>query len=169
MASPIPVALTNTESCTINSSYESQEFSIFIGLPPSYATSNRTFPVLYVLDGNLEFPLVKSVCELLWLGREISEAILVGIGYPVRNLDETVPLRTRDLTPTVKGEGTGGAERFLHFIQRELIPFVDANYRTDPNLRALFGDSRGGLFALYALFNTSEAFHRYLIGSPSMW
>lgn len=169
MASPALVTLTNTASHTINSSCVSQQFSIDIGLPPGYATSNRKFPVLFVLDGNLEFPLAKSVCELLWLGGEIAEAILVGIGYPVHDPGEMLPLRTRDLTPTVTGPGTGGAENFLRFIQRELIPFVDANYRTDANRRALFGDSRGGLFALYALFTAPDTFQRYLIASPSMW
>ncbi len=163
------VTLVNTESCNIHSSHVSQEYSISIGLPPTYANPNTRFPVLYILDGNVEFPLMKSICELLWLGREISEAILVGIGYPTSNLDEMLPLRTRDLTPTARGPGTGGAEAFLLFIHHELIPFVDRDYRTDPGLGIMFGDSRGGLFALYALFSAPGLFHRYLIVSPSIW
>jgi predicted alpha/beta superfamily hydrolase len=169
MASRVQASLSNTECFTLTSSCASEEYCIFVGLPPGYALSNKTYPALYILDGNLEFPLVKSVCEVLWLGGEIPEAVLVGIGYPVTDLNETVPLRTRDLTPTVKGPGTGGAEKFLRFIQRELIPLVDLNYRADPNLRALFGDSRGGLFALYALFTAPGLFHRFLIVSPSIW
>lgn len=169
IVAPVQATLSNTERFTIPSSHTPQEFSILIGLPSSYGTQNQGFPVLYVLDGNLQFPLVKSVCEMLRLGGEIPEVIVAGIGYPVESLAETIPLRTRDLTPTVKGPGTGGARDLLQFIWRDLIPFVDLYYRTDPNLRALFGNSRGGLFALYAMFTAPELFNRYLIGSPSIW
>ncbi len=131
--------------------------------------SGKRYPALYILDGNLEFPLVKSICEILWLGEEIHEMILVGIGYPAENLNEVASLRVRDLTPTAQEPGTGGGDQFLQFIEGELIPFVDLKYRTDPCIRALFGDSRGGLFAVYALFTAPGLFNRYLIGSPSIW
>ncbi len=169
MSAQTQVTLFNTETRTLKSSHVPQEFAIFVGLPPSYRASHQRYPVLYVLDGNLEFPLVKSALEVLWLGREVAETIIVGIGYPTADLGETGVLRVRDLTPTARGPGSGGAGDFLKFIREELIPTIDSHYRTDPNLRLLFGDSRGGLFALYALFQPVPTFYRYIIGSPSIW
>jgi predicted alpha/beta superfamily hydrolase len=63
---------------------------------------------------------------------------------------------------------TGGAPEFLDFIERELIPFVSANYACDNQIRMLGGYSFGGLFGLYALFHKPELFQKYFIGSPSI-
>ena len=46
---------------------------------------------------------------------------------------------------------------------------VERKYRTDPSDRALYGHSAGGLFAIYALFEGQGTFHRFIIGSPSLW
>jgi predicted alpha/beta superfamily hydrolase len=63
---------------------------------------------------------------------------------------------------------SGGAAAFLNFILKELIPFIEANYRASPTDRALLGYSHGGLFTLYALFHAPGAFQRYCAGSPSL-
>ena len=68
--------------------------------------------------------------------------------------------RTRDLTPTKiadrPGE-TGGADRFLDFFEKELIPAIESRYRTQ-KFRVFAGHSLGGLFALHALFTRPELF-----------
>ena len=69
-------------------------------------------------------------------------------------------------TPTEDIPGSGGAEQFLHFLQTELIPFIDSSYRTNPNDRAITGHSFGGLFVLYALLQRPDLFQRYCAGSP---
>jgi predicted alpha/beta superfamily hydrolase len=113
--------------------------------------------------------------------------ITVGIGYPADNAMGGMYLRARDLTPTQhdtpevsmswpfevpeveSGKKSGGAAEFLQFIRSELIPFIDANYPTVVGDRGYFGDSLGGLFGLYVLFNQPDTFGRYVIGSPSAW
>lgn len=64
---------------------------------------------------------------------------------------------------------SGGASLFLKFIVKELAPYIDNNYLTDPADKALAGYSFGGLFSLYALFNTDNTFKRFFAGSPSTW
>ena len=59
-----------------------------------------------------------------------------------------------------------GANAFLHFIREELKPFINANYRTDPNDSTYVGFSGGGTFGLYTLFHHPDTFNRYVIGSP---
>ncbi len=153
-------------------------------------------PVVYVLDGNLFFPMVASTATVLTL-EDIPSVLVVGIGYDLApapmlglSLLEIQARRARDLTPTpdpaflAQMEQTyagfggvypdygrpGGAQAFLGFINEELKPFIAAHYpEADPYDATLAGDSFGGLFALYALFNAPESFNRYVVGSPSLF
>jgi len=63
---------------------------------------------------------------------------------------------------------SGGAQAFLEFLDKELIPFIGSSYRTDHHTRMLSGYSFGGLFGMYALFHKPELFCKYFIGSPSI-
>jgi tetratricopeptide (TPR) repeat protein len=95
----------------------------------------------------------------------MSELIVVGI----TNTD-----RTRDLTPT-KAVGpnagqfptAGGADKFLKFIETELIPEIEKNYRVQP-YRILAGHSFGGLFTIHAMITRPELFNSYVAVSPSL-
>src|SRR5204862_917376 len=85
--------------------------------------------------------------------------------------------RTRDLTPT---KGTmnnpggppfrfptaGGADNFLKFIETELMPSIESDYRTQP-YRVFAGHSFGGLFALHVLMSRPEVFNAYIVVSPT--
>ncbi|MDM5227132.1 alpha/beta hydrolase-fold protein [Cytobacillus sp. NJ13] len=64
---------------------------------------------------------------------------------------------------------SGGAEKFLHFMEQELEPKVNNTFEADPARHLFFGHSLVGLFGLHALFTKQEAFHSYMISSPSIW
>lgn len=91
------------------------------------------------------------------------EMILVGISNDTN--------RNRDLTtspvdsPWIKE--SGGADAFMAFIEKELIPFVEANYPVT-NYRTLIGHSYGGLFTINALMNHSQLFDNYIAMDPSL-
>jgi predicted alpha/beta superfamily hydrolase len=174
-------AITNptpTEVRTITSTYVQQEYQLFISLPASYAASDKTFPVLYLLDGNATYTMVRPLIELQQISDLIPELIMVGIGYPTATYMDTAALRGRDLTPveltpeqkagSYPFEETGGGPQFLNFLMYELIPFIDQNFRTDPNDRALLGLSLGALFVLYTLFEQPDLFKRLIAISPSI-
>ena len=85
--------------------------------------------------------------------------------------------RSRDLIPThapqdkitVYPEATpesGGADHFLAFIEHELFPLVEKEYRVDTSDRGLIGSSYGGLFAAWTMVNRPELFQRYISGLP---
>lgn len=63
---------------------------------------------------------------------------------------------------------SGQADRFLDFLEKELIPHIDRNYRTYPH-RIIAGWSFGGLLATHALIHRPEIFDAYLAISPSLW
>src|SRR5262245_22092578 len=94
----------HSEARSLTSAIVGQEFSIPVWLPPSYAESDRAYPVLYVLDANICFGMAADIVISLVFGNEIPEVIVVGVGYPVQSYREWLTLRARDLTPTVMAE-----------------------------------------------------------------
>jgi predicted alpha/beta superfamily hydrolase len=82
-------------------------------------------------------------------------------------------LTHRELTAEEKGGGypfeeTGGAGNFLNFLVHELIPFIEAKYRTDTKNRALVGWSLAAPFILYATFQQPGLFPSMIAISPSV-
>lgn len=63
---------------------------------------------------------------------------------------------------------TGGADRFLAFIEDELKPEIAGRLPVDSTRQALFGHSFGGLFVLHALFNRPQAFASWIAISPAI-
>jgi hypothetical protein len=62
---------------------------------------------------------------------------------------------------------SGGADKFLAFIETELIPQIEANYRTQP-FRVFAGHSFGGLFAMHSLFSRPRLFNAWIAVSPTL-
>ena len=125
-----------------------------IVLPSDYSP-DRTYPVVYALDGG-----ARRISDLA-KGMQSAHAELIVVG--VENID-----RSRDMFPEpmpARDDRGGGGERFLEFLTAELIPHVEANYATN-GYRVISGQSNSGFFVLYALLNTPEAFDAYLAGSP---
>lgn len=165
-AEPVgPVTLEHTEHRTLRSDVIGHTYDLFVSLPADYATSGRAYPVLYVLDG-WHFPLMAFFQNNNQYSRRIPPVIIVNIGHG-RGAD-TMRLRARDFTPTPLADvpGSGGAPAFLDFLEREIIPYVDRTYRTDPTDRGLLGHSLGGLFALHALVERPGLFQRIVAASP---
>jgi len=179
--SAVPVA--NSFRHHLHSDVIGQDFVIDVALP--YVPVDGNLPVIYVTDGNSMFPVIANAARLLQLGYELPPVIVVGIGYDAASSTEILGLRTRDLTPTLDAgyverakEGPmplpdeivpGGAAQFLDFIESEVKPLIAASYPAKIDDSTLVGDSLGGLFTLYALFNRSSDYQRYIAGSPSLW
>jgi predicted alpha/beta superfamily hydrolase len=115
---------------------------------------------LYLLDGGTHFHHATGIVQFLSAQGLIPEMIVVA----VQNVD-----RTRDFSPTKVPERptTGGAEKFMAYLENELIPFINKNYRA-VSYDILMGHSFGGEFAAYALLNRPEVFDAYIAISPYM-
>jgi len=169
----------------LTSKITGQTYEIHVMLPVSKKEGLERFPVLYMTDANGGIPISQMTRTMQTLS-ELPRFIVVGIGYPVPTIFQTLYLRQRDLTPSgkearrypvpiegiveiEKGKEVGGAPEFLDFIQNELKPFINGKYNSIPEESGYFGHSLGGLFGLYVLFNKPESFNRYVLGSPAMW
>jgi predicted alpha/beta superfamily hydrolase len=146
-------------------------YQISVYMPPTYNDSKNKFPLMIVTDANQGFGIAQTTVDLLILGGEIPNLIIVGIGYPNSGIMEWARNRFRDMTPThVEGfDPSGSADKFVSFIKNELFPYVESNYRIDTTNRCYWGHSLGGLLGSQIVLEYPELFNHYIIGSPSYW
>lgn len=137
------------------------------------------YPVLYVLDGDAQFPIAAAIARMQAYGQKNTEysLLIVGIGYADTAIYNP-SARARDYTPPADdyrdtgdkmNHEFGGAPVFRDFLQQTVKPAVAAQYAVNPAKQGIFGHSYGGLFALYALGQHPQDFSRYYISSPSIW
>lgn len=153
---------------TIKSAVLGEDRVVLVRTPAGYEGNKVSYPVLYMTDGDAHIGHTASTIEFLTGNGRISDLIVVGI----TNTD-----RTRDLTPAkstnknAAGElqfpTSGGADNFLKFIETELIPQIEKQYRVQP-YRILAGHSLGGLFAIHSMISKPGVFKSYVAVSPSL-
>jgi uncharacterized protein len=145
----------------INSAVLGEERTILVRVPASYAARDEKFPVVYMLDAHPpQNAMMAGIIEQQAWGEQMPEMILVGI----QNTN-----RVRDMTPTAVADraGSGGGEKFLEFIEKEVIPLVEKNYRTQP-YRIFAGHSLGGLAVVNAFVSRPALFNSYIAASPAL-
>jgi predicted alpha/beta superfamily hydrolase len=159
--------LFGTEARTLFSTIRGRDYHLSVALPDSYPTSTQAYPVIYVLDGDFNFGVAAGLTRFSQAFRNVPELIIVGIGYDMATAEEFAALRDLDFDiPGVPGASPESVSNlFLAALTQEIIPFIDAHYRTIPADRCLQGYSSGGFFVLYVLFQQPEAFQRYISGS----
>ena len=151
---------------SLYSSILKEQRHFWIHLPPGFVQSDgREYPVIYLLDGEALLGGLAAIQEFYNQFR-LPEMIVVAIS----NADN----RTRDLTPTEVAHRhgmavpvSGGADRFLQFLEEELIPHIESAFPTAPH-RVLIGHSYGGLFAIHTLANRPGLFNNFVAIDPSL-
>jgi hypothetical protein len=166
---PYPVGIIDQRYLFSKETNTTYQISIY--MPPTYTNLKEKFPLMIVTDANQAFGMVQTTVDLLILGREIPNLIIVGIGYQNSGILEWARNRFRDMTPThVEGfNPSGSADKFVSFIKNELFPYVENNYRIDTTNRCYWGGSLGGLLGSHIILEYPELFNHYIIGSPSYW
>lgn len=96
--------------------------------------------------------------------QKIPEHIVVAIPNTSRNRDMT----PSHVTAGLYSEGSGGAAKFRKFLENELIPAIDLQYRSSGE-RILIGHSLAGLFALDTFVEQPSLFDAYIATDPSLW
>ncbi len=146
----------------------SEERAYWVSLPDSYGepyADYKRYPLVILLDGHVHFKATAGMINFMSSGnsdkRDLPEMIVVG----VLNVN-----RRRDFTPdkviTKRENDTGGGDKFLSFLESELIPTLDRTYRTKP-YRILIGHSLGGLLTTHAYMQQRSAFRSFISIDPS--
>lgn len=146
-----------------------QEREIWINVPKSVWYLEQKLPVVYLLDGDLHFYSVVGMIQQLSEANSNSvlpRMITVGILNVNRTLDLTT---SHDSISENKAyfKNSGGGEKFISFIERELIPFIDSVYPTAP-YRMFVGHSYGGLTVINTLLNHKHLFNSYVAIDPAL-
>ena len=153
---------------------------VWIYLPPSYSSSSKKYPVMYMHDGQNVFDDLTSfsgewgVDEAIdTLGIKTKECIVVGIDNGGnKRLNEYCPYDF-DLkgiaanNVSAKGEGAS----YVDFLAKTLKPFIDKKYRTLKDAKNTFvaGSSMGGLISMYAVLRYPKVFGGAGVFSPAFW
>jgi predicted alpha/beta superfamily hydrolase len=153
---------------TLASSVLGEERAYVVHLPDSYARSpKQRYPVFYVLDGTSQSVHTAATADVMARIGAMPEAIVIGIpSGDKRNRDYTPPGMRQDSDEANSPDGE--ADRFLGFLQRELIPQVEREFRT-ATPRTLVGNSRGGLLVVHAFTTQPALFDAYIAHSPALW
>lgn len=171
-----PVKSDLGEVVTMHSDILNEDRRILIYTPKDSVNPEKKYPVIYVLDADNHFAQMVEYSK--YLSRQnvfvLPPLIVVGI----TNTD-----RSRDLTPSHSNvdysgkpdtsanspyKNSGGNEHFFQFIQKELMPYVISNYKTQP-YRIFAGHSFGALTTINCLINYPDMFDAYIAVSPSFW
>lgn len=141
---------------SIHSTILNESRKFIISLPKGYDESDKSYPVIYRLDGDLDLytETVGIVNRLTYIDELVPEMIVVMIENTNRN---------RDMMPTNTSffKSEPGAEKFKEFIENELIPYINSSYKTT-NQRVLCGQSLSAIFTLYCFLTSPGSFDSYI-------
>ena len=164
---------------TLHSTILGEPRVLNIYLPPGYSPdSAATYPVIYLLDGGADEDFIHiaglvQFSSFPWV-EHLPPSILVGIANVNRRRDFTYPAATGYQLPDFAAaykdtyKVAGGSAKFMAFIEQELQPYVDQQYKTNGQ-KMLIGQSLAGLFAVEVLLKKPQLFNGYVIMSPSLW
>ena len=155
-----------------------EERRAYVYLPTMYeADPDRRYPVLYMFDGQNVFFDEDATYGKSWGVADyldytdtplIVAAVECNAGANNERLVEYSPYRFDDKQ---YGHFDGKGKDTLNWFVHEFKPYIDANYRTEPDRAHTFigGSSMGGLMSLYALLAYNHVFSRAAALSPSLW
>ena len=134
---------------------------ILVYLPPSYASSARRYPVLYMHDGQNLFDGATS-----YAGEWYVDETLEGLGQPGdRGHRRRRPERGAAPRPTstprsrIAEVPEAVGEDYVEFLADTLKPVIDRDFRTlaGRESTAIMGSSLGGLISLYAILQAARS------------
>lgn len=157
--------------------------TLHIYLPSGYAESTKRYPVLYMHDGHNLFDLKTSAFRAIWdvhhsldeiESRSGQNMIVVGIDCPSdQRFNEYSPwvnVHIHDAISYLSNDQYGGeGDCYLEWIVKDLKPYIDNQYRTDPDKNWMAGSSMGALISLYAACRYPNVFRKIGAFSPAVW
>ena len=129
-----------------------QTRTIQIYIPEDYHQSNEKCPVIYVFDSQKYFLNAISYQQNLRFNKETPGYIVVGI--------KTINSERGKLYNTE-------SSTFSDYIENELIPFIDSNYRTLQSERVFFGWERAAAFGVEVFASKPNLFKAFFLASPT--
>lgn len=149
-ATEAPKQFLNGKVETIQSEILDESRTIFVYLPDNYVNSKKSYPVHYITDAPATSNIFYDLLRLQTKNDLMPESIIVGLSS--NNREQNLHIEK-------------SAKKYLKFLNKEVIPHIDENYRTK-DFKSINGHSLGGGFALYAFFKKLNVFNMCIAGSP---
>jgi predicted alpha/beta superfamily hydrolase len=158
-----PEALLSGVKVQLASKVLEETRDVWVVLPAGYENGQERYPVLIQLGDLTHVRYSAPIVDLLARNDHIPAMIVVACPEP------TPQHHYRDSTPTVVDylPASGGANRFLAFLRDELVPYLEANFRTQP-YRVLCGHGLSGLFAVHAVLESPGTFGGVIADGASL-
>ncbi|NJN73243.1 MAG: esterase family protein [Limnothrix sp. RL_2_0] len=144
-----------------------QPRKIHVFIPRDYEVSGDCYPVLYCNDGDDIFFAdgasgqswqVAELLSRMYLRDQLPKMIVVAICAGDRPYEYShIP------------HNGGGLEDYGRYLAKGLKPFIDSNYRTQPEQTLLLGAAQGGLAAFHTATQHPRQFPKVAALSPSFW
>lgn len=146
---------------------------IWIYLPPDYHISAKSYPVIYMHDGQNLFDSKTSFAGEWEIDETLNKLFEQGdYGVIVVGIDNGGTERINEYTPWNNPQyGGGDGDKYMQFVAETLKPYIDANYRTKPEAEqtALIGSSLGALISTYGGVKYANVFSKIGSFSPAYW
>jgi len=143
-----------------------EQRKVWIHIPNSNGGNENTnkgrYPVIYLLDGDANFNNIVSITEFMSNAGICPPMIVVGVLHPARMTDLT--FGTDKETPGVVGK----ADKFMRYMEKELMPYIELNYPTAP-YKIFIGHSVGGLTVVNTLIHHPNLFNAYVSLDGALW
>ena len=132
-----------------------------IQLPRDYeSNTDKSYPIVIVFDANYLFEPVAGNVDYFGYWEDMPEAIVVGIMQGDSRYDDCQYDDT-NFMPADQGAD------FFEFVGLELVPFIDANFRTAKFIIAV-GHDLTASYINYYLFKDPPLFNGYIALSPDL-
>lgn len=146
---------------TISSQILGEDRALKILLPRGYSQEDdKAYPVIYVFDGDYMFETVAGNVDYYAYWEDIPESIVVGVNQVETREDDLIYSEQNSLPVET------GAD-FFEFVGKELIPFIENNYKTE-RFRVAVGHGETANFINYYLVRSNPVFNAYVVISPDL-
>lgn len=146
---------------SISSDILGEDRELKILLPRGYSDDDKkAYPVIYVFDGDYLFEPVAGNVDYYAYWEDIPESIVVGINQ-VESREDDLMYSEQNSLPVESGAD------FFEFVGKELIPFIEKEYKTE-TFRVAVGHGETANFINYYLVRQNPVFNAYVNVSPDL-
>lgn len=156
--------------------------TVRVYLPGGYEEGQKSYPILYMQDGQNIFSDRGAFGDCSWKVKDILEQMETeGFGgLIVVGVDNIGERRFEDYSPWKNtmaksyfpaGAHGGEGEAYVDFLMQEVLPFIKNQYRIKQGASntGIAGSSMGGLISAYAAARHPDVFHRTGVFSLASW
>ncbi|PCJ56387.1 MAG: hypothetical protein COA79_18995 [Planctomycetota bacterium] len=140
-----------------------------IRTPKNFPDGKRQYPIVYVLDGAMQFYHMTGTIEALERCYQIPEMIYIGFNLSDRwGLSTPSKLTDQQTIDDYGNPNSGNAHLLASFFEKELFPFAEKKLQASP-FRILSGYSLTGLYTTWNFLYQQHLFSCYHASTPSLW